>query len=102
MNPKLGLQLWSVRNALQEDYVGTLEKVAAIGYQNLELITTVTDQGLIFGKDLTATQLLQHLTETRLFRGPKQTGIVWWATYRRSASNILAARSLSLITSRKF
>jgi len=66
MNPKLGLQLWSVRNALQEDYVGTLEKVAAIGYQNLELITTVTDQGLIFGKDLTATQLLQHLTETSL------------------------------------
>ena len=35
MNPKLGLQLWSVRNALQEDYVGTLEKVAAIGYRNL-------------------------------------------------------------------
>ena len=66
MNPKLGLQLWSVRNALQEDYVGTLEKVAAIGYRNLELITTVTDQGLIFGNDLTATQLLQHLTDKGL------------------------------------
>jgi len=66
MNPKLGLQLWSVRNALQEDYVGTLEKVAGIGYRNLELITTVTDQGLIFGKDLTATQLLQHLTDMGL------------------------------------
>src|SRR5215216_4186490 len=66
MNPRLGLQLWSVRNALQENYVGTLEKVAAIGYQNLELITTVTDQGLIFGKDLTATQLLQHLTDMGL------------------------------------
>ncbi len=66
MNPRLGLQLWSVRNALQEDYVGTLEKVAAIGYRNLELITMVTDQGLIFGKDLTATQLLQHLTNLGL------------------------------------
>jgi hypothetical protein len=49
MNPNLGLQLWSVRNALQENYVDTLEKIAAIGYQNLELITTVTDQGLVFG-----------------------------------------------------
>ena len=39
MNPSIGLQLWSVRNNLQRDYVGTLEKVAEIGYQNLELIT---------------------------------------------------------------
>ena len=28
MNPILGLQLWSVRNALQADPVGTLEKIA--------------------------------------------------------------------------
>ena len=66
MNPKLGLQLWSVRSALQEDYVGTLQKVAAIGYQNLELITTVTDQGLVFGKDLTAAQLKELLAEMGL------------------------------------
>ena len=66
MNPNLGLQLWSVRNALQENYVDTLEKIAAIGYQNLELITTVTDQGLVFGKDLTASQLQRHLTDTGL------------------------------------
>jgi hypothetical protein len=66
MNPKLGLQLWSVRDALQEDYVGTLEKVAAIGYRNLELITTVTEQRLSFGKELTAPQLLQHLTDIGL------------------------------------
>lgn len=66
MNPALGLQLWSVRNALQEDYVGTLEKIAAIGYKNLELITTVSDQGLVFGKDLSATQLQRCLTDTGL------------------------------------
>jgi sugar phosphate isomerase/epimerase len=66
MNPELGLQLWSVRNALQEDYVGTLEKAASIGYQNLELITTVTDQGLVFGKDLTAAQLQNHLKQIGL------------------------------------
>ncbi|MCB9420060.1 MAG: sugar phosphate isomerase/epimerase [Ardenticatenaceae bacterium] len=66
MNPMLGLQLWSVRNALQEDYLGTLEKVAEIGYKNLELITTVTDKGLIFGNDLSATQLKRYLEDTGL------------------------------------
>lgn len=52
MNPSLGLQLWSVRNSLQTDYAGTLAKVAAIGYRDLELICTVTPQGLVFGKDM--------------------------------------------------
>ena len=33
------------------DYAATLEKVAAIGYKNLELISTVTENGLVFGQD---------------------------------------------------
>jgi sugar phosphate isomerase/epimerase len=61
MNPAIGLQLWSVRNSLQVDYVGTLEKIAAIGYKNLELITTITPDGLIFGKDMTAAALRYNL-----------------------------------------
>lgn len=52
MTPEIGLQLFSVRNALGLDYAATLEKVAAIGYKNLELISTVTENGLVFGQDL--------------------------------------------------
>lgn len=36
-NPLLGLQLFSVRDELQKDYFGTLEKLAALGYRNLEI-----------------------------------------------------------------
>ena len=61
MNPEIGLQLWSVRNSLQNDYVGTLAKIAEIGYKNLELITTITPDGLIFGKDMTAAELRKQL-----------------------------------------
>ncbi len=49
---EIGLQLYSVRNELQKDYAGTLERVASIGYRNLELLTTVTGDGLVFGNDL--------------------------------------------------
>jgi sugar phosphate isomerase/epimerase len=52
MTPQIGLQLFSVRNALEHNYATTLEKVAAIGYKNLELICTVTEAGLVFGRDL--------------------------------------------------
>jgi len=57
MKPLPGLQLWSVRNALMEDYAGTMEKVAEIGYKNIELICNVTSDGLVFGKDTSATEL---------------------------------------------
>ena len=36
----LGLQLWSVRHAMQEDLVGTLEWVREQGFQEVELHTT--------------------------------------------------------------
>lgn len=61
MNPSIGLQLWSVRNNLQKDTVWTLEKIAEIGYQNLELITTVTPEGLVFGQDMRAPELRKNL-----------------------------------------
>jgi sugar phosphate isomerase/epimerase len=61
MKPAIGLQLWSVRNNLEKDYIWTLEKIAEIGYQNLELITTVTSEGLIFGKDMHAPELRKNL-----------------------------------------
>ena len=61
MNPAIGLQLWSVRNNLQKDYICTLEKIAEVGYRNLELITTVTPEGLVFGKDMKATEFRKNL-----------------------------------------
>lgn len=61
MEPAIGLQLWSVRNSLEKDYIWTLEKIAEVGYQNLELITTVTPEGLVFGKDMRAQELRKNL-----------------------------------------
>ncbi len=61
MNPAIGLQLYSVKHSLQNDYLATLEKIAQIGYQNLELITTLTPDGLIFGQDMRAIDLRKHL-----------------------------------------
>jgi sugar phosphate isomerase/epimerase len=61
MNPAIGLQLYSVKHSLQNDYLATLEKIAQIGYQNLELITTLTPDGLIFGQDMRALDLRKHL-----------------------------------------
>jgi sugar phosphate isomerase/epimerase len=66
MKPEIGLQIYSVRNALQSDYIGALDKIAAIGYKNLELITTVTDDGLVFAKDTKAAQLRQLLDQRDL------------------------------------
>ena len=42
MSLSTGLQLFSVRNALARDYVGTLEQVAEIGYKNLELVRRIS------------------------------------------------------------
>ncbi|MCB9135454.1 MAG: sugar phosphate isomerase/epimerase [Anaerolineales bacterium] len=61
MNPQIALQLYSVRNELQRDYLATLEKVAEIGYKNLELLTTVTDDGLVFGPNISPVAHLREL-----------------------------------------
>lgn len=61
MNPKIGLQLWSVRNTMRDDIVGTLEKVAEIGYVNLQINPDVTPQGLDFGNGLGAAEMRKHL-----------------------------------------
>ncbi|MFD0697539.1 sugar phosphate isomerase/epimerase family protein [Paenibacillus sp. GCM10027628] len=46
MSLQFGLQLYSVRDELQKDYWGTLEKLAAIGYKNLEIAIHNADEGL--------------------------------------------------------
>lgn len=61
MSLAIGLQLFSVRQALAQDYVGTLERVAAIGYENLELVLRLTDGELSLGGDITSAALRHHL-----------------------------------------
>jgi len=44
---EFGLQLFSVRNSLKEDTIGTLEKISEIGYKNIQITRVVsTSEGL--------------------------------------------------------
>lgn len=47
----IGLQLYTVRDAMQKDPQGTLAKVAAIGYNSIEA-ATYTDTELFYGMDV--------------------------------------------------
>ena len=44
---RIGLQIYSVRDALGKDIPGTLQKVAAIGYKNLDLPPQHLDTGAL-------------------------------------------------------
>jgi sugar phosphate isomerase/epimerase len=61
MGLSIGLQLFSVKNALKDDFVGTLEKVAQIGFQNVEMVIRKTDEGLSFGGDITPVEIRKQL-----------------------------------------
>lgn len=56
MSLSIGLQLFSVKDALKQDFVGTLERVAEIGFKNLEMIIRKTDEGLSLGGAITPTE----------------------------------------------
>jgi|WetSurMetagenome_2_1015567.scaffolds.fasta_scaffold04938_7 sugar phosphate isomerase/epimerase len=62
MELKLGLQLWSVRNALNKDFAGTLEKIAEIGYTDIQINSSkVTPEGMVFGQDIRAAEVRKYL-----------------------------------------
>ena len=62
MEIKLGLQLWSVRNALEKDFAGALEKIAEIGYKDLQVNShEIKPEGMTFGKDVRAPELRKQL-----------------------------------------
>ncbi|TDF99474.1 sugar phosphate isomerase/epimerase family protein [Paenibacillus piri] len=64
MSLSIGLQLYSVRNELQKDPVGALERVAAIGYKNLELAIHYSDaagEGGYAVAGMKAPELKRHL-----------------------------------------
>ncbi len=61
MTTEIGLQLFSVKNELQRNYLAALEKVAEIGYKNVELISMATEDGLIFGENIRPSEHRHHL-----------------------------------------
>ncbi|MBO1514114.1 sugar phosphate isomerase/epimerase family protein [Metabacillus bambusae] len=62
---ELGLQLFSVRDELQKDYVGTLESISEIGYRNIELaFHDVENDILVSG--MNPSELKQHLDRLNL------------------------------------
>jgi sugar phosphate isomerase/epimerase len=62
MDMKLGLQMWSVRINLEKDFAGTLEKIAEIGYKDLQVNSfSNTPTGMIYGKDVMAADVRKML-----------------------------------------
>jgi hypothetical protein len=59
---KLGLHLWSVRFSLEKNLTGTLEKIAEIGYKDLQVNSSKnTPAGMVYGKDVKAADLRNQL-----------------------------------------
>jgi len=48
---KMGLQLFSIRDAMEKDPLGSLKKVAALGYQDLETYGYDTEKNSYYGYD---------------------------------------------------
>ena len=48
---KMGLQLFTIRDAMAKDVVGTLKKVSALGYQDLETYGFDPDALKYYGMD---------------------------------------------------
>jgi sugar phosphate isomerase/epimerase len=63
-NYKMGLQLFTVRAAMASDLIGTLKKIASIGYQDLETYGYDGPQGKYYG--LKASAFKQLLDEHQL------------------------------------
>ncbi|MRH41604.1 TIM barrel protein [Aquibacillus halophilus] len=61
MSLRLGLQLFSVRDSLKKDFVGTLEQISKIGYQNLEFYFNNKDNFKEQADNLEADQLKKIL-----------------------------------------
>ncbi|MEH7073498.1 sugar phosphate isomerase/epimerase family protein [Neobacillus drentensis] len=66
MTIEIGLNLFSVFKELNEDYFGTLEKVAEIGYKNVELITVNFSTGKRYTNTFSLPVIKQKLSELGL------------------------------------
>ncbi|TWE08491.1 sugar phosphate isomerase/epimerase [Neobacillus bataviensis] len=63
MTMEIGLNLFSVFRELNEDYFGTLEKVAGMGYKNIELITANFSNGKRYSDTFTISAIKQKFNE---------------------------------------
>jgi len=61
MTLSIGLQLFSVKNALKQDFIGTIEQLAQIGYSHLEMVIKKTDDGFSLGGDLPPSEVRKQL-----------------------------------------
>ena len=61
---RMGLQLFTIRDAMDVDPIGTLHKVAAIGYQDLETYGYDHEQDMYYG--FKSAELLKRLTDIGL------------------------------------
>jgi sugar phosphate isomerase/epimerase len=66
MTMEIGLNLFSVFKELNEDYFGTLEKVAEMGYKNLELLTVNFSTGERYTDDFSLPVIKQKLKDLGL------------------------------------
>ncbi|MED4228282.1 sugar phosphate isomerase/epimerase [Neobacillus cucumis] len=66
MTMDIGLNLFSVFRELNEDYFGTLEKVAVMGYKNIELITANFSNGKRYSDTFTLSAIKQKFNELGL------------------------------------
>jgi sugar phosphate isomerase/epimerase len=61
---KMGLQLFTVRGPLANDVVGTIKKIASIGYEDCETYGFDPDQGMYYG--LKASEFKQLLADNQM------------------------------------
>ena len=61
---KMGLQLFTVREPLANDLVGTIKKIAAIGYEDCETYGYDPEQGTYYG--LKASAFKQLLADNKM------------------------------------
>ena len=66
MTVEIGLNLFSVFRELNEDYFGTLEKVAGMDYKNIELITVNFTNGKRYSDTFTVSAIKQRFNELGL------------------------------------
>ncbi|TVY08333.1 sugar phosphate isomerase/epimerase family protein [Paenibacillus cremeus] len=66
MSISIGLQVFSVRKELAKDFWGTLEKVAVIGYENIEFANHAADKDPGVGFNIAADVLKKRMDELGL------------------------------------
>ncbi|MEH7418563.1 sugar phosphate isomerase/epimerase [Neobacillus drentensis] len=72
---QIGLNLFSVFKELNDDYFGTLEKVAEMGYKNIELITLNFANGKRYSDTFTISAIKQKFNELGLHAFAAHEGV---------------------------